>query len=112
MIVDHLLVFEKRRERQIRLMSLFLVSLSLMCFDCSERRNIQAIVEKSFWTSLKFYLVPVVVIKYLQGNYFCVSKTLTASEAQKQMEIIQLIIANKSTTCVQFLDVLSGTSSC
>lgn len=41
-------------------------------------------------------MVPFVVIKYVQGNYFCVSKTLTAAEAQKQMEIIELIIANKT----------------
>lgn len=47
-----------------------------------------AVVEKSFRTHSKFYLVPIIVIKYLPKNVLCVSKGLATSEAYTQIEII------------------------
>lgn len=53
---------------------------------------------------LKFDLIPVVDTKYLPDNLFCVcvSRGLTASEAN-QMEIILLLIVNKTKQGGQFL---------
>jgi len=46
------------------------------------------VVEKSFWTPLKFYTISNIIMKYLWKNLFCVSKGVAALNRHKQIQMI------------------------
>ena len=82
--------------------------ISLICHGI-EYCFYYTVMEKSFWTPLKFYTISNIIMKYLLKNLFCVSKGVAGLDRHKQIQMIffLFIVYKKKLNSLQFQYVSS-----